>query len=265
MWCPTLHFVLFDLQAAASDLATAVESLSQSSCSLLQTILCGLPLARSRTPLCISCVLGQRVVFEPRRTPVVTQFTSTETASNFVLVAIWQRFEAELAISKNVLLNYFCSRRFDSARHAQRCCCVASWSSKLVNKFLHMSKTTMCTLHKLANSVARSTQPPSRHGSIRLRSAANVSTKHIPTAATFSEGGTLKTAILVINPLRSIDGLAPPNHMTNLRWQRDRASVSLSSDFMSSSSLQTMYQFLNRVDRPSKLDLRYNMYGTLFR
>ena len=52
--------------------------------------------------LCISCVLGQQVVFETQCTPVVTQFTLTVNADKFVLVerTMWQGFEAELAIQK---------------------------------------------------------------------------------------------------------------------------------------------------------------------
>ena len=75
--------------------------------SLLQTIQHGLPVARGRGALSISCVLGQQVVFDTQLTPVVTQFTLIINANNFVLVerTIWQGFEAELAFKRPVPLS----------------------------------------------------------------------------------------------------------------------------------------------------------------
>ncbi len=95
--------------------------------SPLQIIQRGLPLARGRRALCISCMLGQQVVFETRHTPVVTQFTSTVNANNFGLVkrTIWQDFEAQLAVQKTLFFIHFCSR-FVSAYHTQCYCCIAT-------------------------------------------------------------------------------------------------------------------------------------------
>ena len=64
--------------------------------------------------LCISSVLSQHVVFETRHTPLATQFTSTINANNFER-AIWQVFEAELAIQKTLIFINFYSRRFVSS------------------------------------------------------------------------------------------------------------------------------------------------------
>ncbi len=74
------------LQAVVSHLAIAVESLLLSGVvhlSLWPTVQRGLPLARGRRAFFISCMIGQQVVFETRRTPVVTQFTSTVNVNDF--------------------------------------------------------------------------------------------------------------------------------------------------------------------------------------
>ena len=101
--------------------------------SPMQTIQHGLPLARGRRVLCISRMLGQQVVFETQRTPVVTQFTSTVHANNFSLVerTIWNGFETELAIQNILFFIHFCSRIFVSASHSLRHCCIPSWFPKL--------------------------------------------------------------------------------------------------------------------------------------
>lgn len=63
--------------------------------------------------------LGQQVVFEPERTPLVN---STVNANNFILVerTIRQGCEAELAFFQETLFFiHFCLKRFVSARHPQ--------------------------------------------------------------------------------------------------------------------------------------------------
>ncbi len=78
--------------------------------SLLQNIQCGLSLARWRSALCISCMFGQRAVFETRRTPVETQFT-TINENNF-----WSCGDLKLNLMlKRLFLIHFCLRRFVSA------------------------------------------------------------------------------------------------------------------------------------------------------
>ena len=94
--------MLMDLQATATHLAIAVESLS---CVEL-----------FRRALCISCVLSQQVVPETLCTPVVTE---TLKANDFVLCSvertIWQGFEVQLVIENTFFFIHLFSRSLVSA------------------------------------------------------------------------------------------------------------------------------------------------------
>ena len=84
-----------DLQAAATHLAIAVESLScvelfsHLSCELY-SVVC---LWRGRRALCISCVLGQQVVPETLCTPVVTETLNQGCAQTFggAIALTWKK------------------------------------------------------------------------------------------------------------------------------------------------------------------------------
>ena len=80
-----------DLQAVATHLATAAESLSR---RLRQKLSAVVYHWRGGGGLFASAVC-QKVVFRTWRTPMVTQFTSTVNADYFVLVerTVWQGFE----------------------------------------------------------------------------------------------------------------------------------------------------------------------------
>ncbi len=87
--------------------------------SLLQTIQRGLPLARGRRALCISCVLysgGNSIQKKMGITLVLLREPS----------GLW----SWTCHSKDPFLYHFCSSRFVSAWHSQRYCCIASWFSK---------------------------------------------------------------------------------------------------------------------------------------
>ncbi len=69
--------------------------------SPLQTIQCGPPLVRGRRALCISCMLGRRVVFETRHTRwKLSSYWQKMQITGIVEGTIWQGFEAELGIQK---------------------------------------------------------------------------------------------------------------------------------------------------------------------
>ena len=70
----------------------------------------------SRLTLCISFTLSQQVVFETQHTLVITQFTLAVNLNNILVKrAIWQDFDAELAMPKTLFFINFCSRRLVSA------------------------------------------------------------------------------------------------------------------------------------------------------
>lgn len=90
------------LQVPATHLNVTVDSLSHVQASPLQTIQSDLLFKRLRTAFCMSCVLGQQVVFEARRTPVVTRFTSTVNAQNFK-----RPFSLSISTHGGVFLHHF--------------------------------------------------------------------------------------------------------------------------------------------------------------
>ena len=97
--------------------------------SPLQTIQHGLALARGRRAHCINCMLGQQVVSNTQRIPVITHFSWTVNAYSFGLErTIWLGFEAELAIQRN---HFFIHLRLVSVCHPKRYCSIASWFHKL--------------------------------------------------------------------------------------------------------------------------------------
>ena len=58
-----------------------------------------------RWALCICHVFGLQMIFETRRTSMVTHFMSTVRADNFCPIdrTIWQCFESEFAVHKSFL------------------------------------------------------------------------------------------------------------------------------------------------------------------
>ena len=104
--------ILISLQAAATHLAIAVESLSHAELSKRRSC---------KQYSLISCALSQQVIFETRRTPVVTQYIDSK----------WKWFCTCRENHLNPFLYPFLLNEVCFCCHPQHKCCIVIWFPKV--------------------------------------------------------------------------------------------------------------------------------------